>query len=177
MADLQAGKRYAQAVFPIAVLNGTMGRWRSELDEIASVLTESELSRTFSDDRMPLAQRQALVDRVLDVSPVAANLAKLLVAKGRTGEARAVSDAFNRMADEREGIVYAEVTTAVELSGEDVKALEGKLGQSLGKTVFVRPLVDPSITGGLVVRIGDKVIDGSIRTRLKELRRELVAAR
>jgi F-type H+-transporting ATPase subunit delta len=177
MADYQAGKRYAQAVFPIAVLNDTIPRWRSELEDIASVLAESEMAGMFDDERVPVAQRQALVDRVLDVSPIAGNLAKLLISKGRSRDARAVADAFNRMADEREGVVYADVTTAVPLSDAEVQSVAEKLSQSMNKRVIVRPSVDPAITGGMIARIGDRVIDGSIRARLKELRKELVSAR
>jgi F-type H+-transporting ATPase subunit delta len=177
MADYQAGKRYAQAVFAMAKEAGTIAQWRSELDDIATVLAESDAAAVFADDRLPVEQRQQFAERVLDVSPLALNLAKILIAKGRAPDARAVADAFNRLADEEEGIAHAEVTTAVSLSDAEVADLTTRLGEMLNARVTVKTNVDPTIVGGLVIRVGDRIIDGSVRTRLKELRRELVGAR
>jgi F-type H+-transporting ATPase subunit delta len=177
MADFQAGKRYAQAVFSIASEQGTIAAWRQDLEDIAQVLAESDASALLADARRPVEQRQQLVERILDVQPLALNLAKLLVAKGRSLEARAVADAFKRLADEHEGIADAQVTSAVPHTPAEVTSLEQRLGTSLNARVNVTTQVDPSIVGGLVVRVGDRIIDGSIRTRLRVLRRELVGAR
>jgi F-type H+-transporting ATPase subunit delta len=177
MADFQAGKRYAQAVFSIASEQGTIAAWRQDLEDIAQVLAESDASALLADARRPVEQRQQLVERILDVQPLALNLAKLLVAKGRSLEARAVADALKRLADEHEGIADAQVTSAVPLTPAEVTSLEQRLGTSLNARVNVTTQVDPSIVGGLVVRVGDRIIDGSIRTRLRVLRRELVGAR
>ncbi len=177
MADLQAARRYAQAAFQIASEQGTVDTWRAELGDVASVLAESDVAAVFADDRVPMEQREAMVERILDVSPMVLNLAKLLVQKARAAEARAVANAFERMADDAAGIAHAQVTTAVPLSSEQLTAIETQLSTSLGKSVRARGNVDPSIIGGLVVRVGDKLVDGSIRTRLKQLRRELEGAR
>lgn len=177
MADPRAAKRYAQAAFGIASDANAIPQWRSELNDVAMVLAESGLAPVLADTKLPLERRLSLVDRALDVSPLAMNFAKLLVSKGRSTEARAVAEAFDRMADEREGIAHASVTTAVELSPDQLNAISARLSQSLGRQVRTRAVVDPSIIGGLVVRVGDKLVDGSIRTRLKRLRRELEGAR
>src|SRR3990172_7135686 len=116
MADLSAARRYAQAAFGIARDAGAIATWREDLNDVASVLAESGLAPILSDTRVPVEQRLAMVERTLDVSPLALNLAKLLVSKARAGEARAVADAFGRLADDHEGIAHAEVTTAVELA-------------------------------------------------------------
>jgi F-type H+-transporting ATPase subunit delta len=177
MADVQAAKRYAQAVFAIAESGGSIGRWRSDLEDIAAVLAESELAGRFADARISVEDRERLAERVLDLPSQPLNLARLLISKGRSGDARAVADAFNRLADAAEGIVHAEVTTAVVLTDAEVQSIAGRLGEQLSAAVTVATRVDPSIVGGLVVRVGDRMIDGSIRTRLRELRRELVGAR
>ncbi len=177
MADVQAARRYAQAAFGIARDTGTIASWRSELNDVATVLTESGLAPILSDARVPIEQRLSMVERTLDVSPLVLNLAKLLVAKGRAAEGRAVADAFGRLADDHEGIAHAEVTTAVELAPAQLDAIAQQIGQSLGKQVRVTGTVDPGIVGGVVVRVGDKLVDGSVRTRLKRLRRELEGAR
>jgi F-type H+-transporting ATPase subunit delta len=177
MADVQAAKRYAQAVFAIARESGAIAAWRSDLNDIASVLAESGLAPILADGKRPLTERQALIDQVLEIQPAAANLAKLLVQKARTGEARALADAFTAMADAEEGRAKAVVTTAVELSPEQLQAIEAELSRSVGKNVEAVTTVDPSIVGGLVVRLGDKLLDGSVRPRLQVLRRELQGAR
>ncbi|MBA4178977.1 MAG: ATP synthase F1 subunit delta [Anaerolinea sp.] len=179
MADVQAAKRYAQAAFQIATATpgASLDQWRAELREIAEVLSDSAASGLLADRKVPVASRVAMVERMLDLSPLALNLARLLVSKGRSQDARAVSDAFNRMADDYEGIAHASVTTAVELTPEQLSAIEQQLSSSLGKRVRAVGAVDPAIIGGLVVRVGDKLVDGSVRTRLKRLRRELEGVR
>lgn len=177
MADLQAAKRYAQAAFGIARDAGTIATWRGQLNDVASVLSESGLAPVLADSRVPVDQRAALVERVLDVEPMVLNLARLLVAKGRSGEARAVAEAFGRMADDHEGIAHAQVTTAVELAPAQLEAIAQQIGAAVGKQVRATGSVDPGIVGGIVVRVGDKLVDGSVRTRLKQLRRELEGAR
>lgn len=177
MADLQAAKRYAQAVFEIAVRDGTIEPWRRDLADVAAVLSDSQVAPVLADARLPLAERLGMVEKTLELPAKALNLAKLLVQKGRSYEARAVLDAFNRMADEREGIAHAQITTAVSLSPDELAAIESRLAASTGKTVSAVSIVDPNIIGGLVVRVGDELIDGSVRTRLRRLRRELEGAR
>lgn len=177
MADPQVGKRYAQAAFEVARDQGAIAQWRSDLEDIASVLVDSAAAGLFSDTRIPVDRRLAMVDRALDVQPLARNFARLLVAKGRAGDAREVVRAFAEMADAHEGVVNARLTTAVELSPDELRSIEQRLSSSLGKTVRASAAVDPGILGGMVVRVGDRLIDGSVRTRLRRLRRELEGAR
>jgi len=177
MASEQVARRYAQAVFSIAVEQDTIARWRSDLSDIALVLSESEASPLFADSRIPLAKREEMLGRILDVQPLALNFAKVLLQKGRTLEARAIGDAFGRMADERMGIVHAQFTSAFDLSAGQIETIEQRLSKETGKTVKATAHTDPAILGGLIIRIGDTLVDGSIRMRLKRLRRELEGAR
>jgi F-type H+-transporting ATPase subunit delta len=175
MAHQEAASRYAQAVFRIALQHGTIDQWRSDLDDIATVMSDSDSAAIFADDRRPLRDRYALVDRVLDVAPVARNLAKLLIQKSRSQGARAVANAFSALADEHAGIAKAEITTALPVTDAQRAGIEAQLSRSLGKTVTATTAVDPALIGGLIVRVGDQLIDGSVRTRLRLLRRELTA--
>jgi F-type H+-transporting ATPase subunit delta len=176
MASDEAARRYAQAAFAIALDDGTIDQWRRDLQDIASVLAESELAYALADERNPVESRHKILDRVLDVSPKALNLAKLLVAKGRSRGARFVAMSFQRMADEHEGRIQAEVTSAIELAPEQVAAIEKRLSDSLGMKVTVNLIVAPAIMGGLIIRVGDQLIDGSIRTRLRRLEQRLAGA-
>jgi len=177
MANEQAAKRWAQAAMSLAVEANALAQWRADLEEIAAVLAESDAAGVLSDGKVPVDRRVAMVDRVLDVQPLAMNLAKLLVTKGRSRDAREVADAFNQLANAVEGIAHAEVTTAVDLPAGQVAAIEQRLSSSLGKKVVAKATTDPSIIGGIVVQVGDHLVDGSVRTRLKQLRRELEGAR
>ncbi len=176
MADRQAAKRYAQAAFAIARDGEAFAQWRTDLDDVATVLAESDAAGWFATPRVAVADRQAAVERTLDVGPLALNLARLLIAKGRTFEAREIADAFNRLADEHEGLAQAEITTAVPLQPDEVAAMEQRLGEALGKQITATATVDTDIIGGVVLRIDDHLIDGSVRSRLKRLRRELSGA-
>lgn len=177
MAELRAARRYAQAAFQIAVDAGTIPTWRSDLADIAQVLSASDLAPALDDRRMPLSIRLEMVERVLDISPLGLNLAKLLVQKGRSLDASAVADAFNEFADQHDGIAHAQITTAVDLDPTQVANIEQQLSTTLKKNVQAVASVDPSIIGGIVVRVGDRMVDASVRTRLKQLRKELQGAR
>ena len=176
MADRQAAKRYAQAAFAIARDGDAIAQWRSDLDDVAAVLADSDAAGWFAAPRVPVAERQAAVGRALEVGPLALNLARLLIAKGRTLEAREVADAFNRLADEHEGLAQAEITTAVPLQDDQIAAMEQRLGEALGKQITATASVDSDIIGGVVLRIDDHLIDGSVRSRLRRLRQELSGA-
>ncbi|MXY36380.1 MAG: ATP synthase F1 subunit delta [Dehalococcoidia bacterium] len=176
MADRQAAKRYAQAAFAIARDGDAIAQWRADLDDVAAVLSDSDAASWFAAPRVAVAERQAAAERALEVGPLALNLARLLIAKGRTLEAREVADAFNRLADEHEGLAQAEITTAVPLQDDQVAAMEQRLGEALGKQITATAAVDSDIIGGVVLRIDDHLIDGSVRSRLRRLRQELSGA-
>ena len=177
MADLDAARRYAQAAFDIANAGNAIDLWRSDLADVAQVLTDSQVASVFADARIPLDQRLAMLDRVLDVQPLVLNLARLLVQKGRSLDAAAVAAAFGQMADEQQNIAHAQITTAVPLDASQVANIETQLSTSLGKRVRATAVVDPAILGGVLVRVGDKLIDGSVRSRLRRLRRDLEGVR
>lgn len=177
MADEQAAKRYAQAALELAVEGGNIAAWRSDLADIAAVLTESEAAGYFADTRVPVEERLGALERVLDIGPMSLNLARVLVTRGRSRMARQVAQAFQRLADEHEGIEHARVVTAIDLPPEQLRAIEARLSAQLGKRVQATAQVDPSIVGGILIRVGDSLVDGSVRTRLKRLKAELEGAR
>ncbi|GAB4321770.1 MAG: ATP synthase F1 subunit delta [Dehalococcoidia bacterium] len=177
MADRQVARRYAQAAFELARQEGDLPGWRRELDDVATVFVDSDAAPVFADGRIPLPERFAFAERVLDVRPAVVNLAKLLIQKGRTGEAREIANVFGEMVDEAEGIAHARITTAVDLSPEQVAEVEQALSRAYDKRIIGHASVDPDLLGGIVLRIGDRLIDGSVRTRLKLLRDELKGAR
>jgi F-type H+-transporting ATPase subunit delta len=100
----------------------------------------------------------------------------LLADRGKLHLARAIQSAYQQMADARAGVAHATVTTAVPLTLEERADVEAKLSAMTGKRVDVTPVVDESILGGIIARVGDQLIDGSTRTRLMALKRRLGTA-
>lgn len=171
-----AARRYANAIFEIARASDTIDQWRTDVDDIASLMVDSELAQLLANARLGRSERYGILERVLDVGPLTLNYAKLLVDKGRTLEAGHIAMEFQRLADEHQGIANARITTAIELEPDRVESIASQLSGATGKQI--RPFVDidPSIVGGIIVRINDQLIDGSLRTRLQELRRQLAGA-
>ena len=100
---------------------------------------------------------------------------RLLIAKGRITLLPEVAQQFERLLNQAQNVVVAEVTTAIPLDAAEEARVAQQLSGMTGKEVRIQTRVDPTIQGGLIARIGDRVIDGSVRTRLAMLRRELAA--
>lgn len=149
-----------------------------ELEEVAKALSSvSLLKRTLSDPGLPAEERRSVVSDVLGglFSPVTLGLVDLLVDENLVDSVDAVASAYRRLLDEDRGVVRARVTSAVELSAGDMEALRTGLTEKLGGQVVIEQDVDPGILGGLIVQVGDTVLDGSVAGRLRRLREELDA--
>ncbi|GGC21868.1 ATP synthase subunit delta [Novosphingobium marinum] len=170
-ASLQG--RYASALFDLASENGTVTAVETDLDRLDQALDESDdLSSLI---RNPEVSRDALgramngVSEVLGLSPLTRNFLGVLAANRRLGVLPEIIRAFDAIAAASRGEATAEVTSAHPLQPEQVEALRQKLEAREGRNVKVRTNVDPDLLGGLVVTIGSKRIDSSIRTRLNSL--------
>ncbi len=169
-----AAKRYAEAVAGIARDGGTQDVWRDDLDSLAQLVQDPQAGPFLTSARVDQAEKRRLLDRALVVSPLAMNLALLLLDKGRLAAAPAIAAAYSHMLDAERGIVDADVTTAVVLSDEERRVVGQRLRAITGANeVRVAAHVDPALIGGMVVRVGDQLIDGSTRTRLLQLKRTL----
>ena len=124
---------------------------------------------------MPRDEKLRLLDAGLKayLSPLAMNLVRLLEQRGKVALAREIQVAFQAMLDDRRGVAHAVVTTAVPLADDERAAVAAKLSAMTGKQVDVMSVVDASIIGGIVARIGDQLVDGSTRSRLAALKRSL----
>ena len=168
-------KRYAQAVFDIARENEQYDRWMADLQEMAAVLDEEEIATLLENPKVRLDNKSRLVrSRLAGVAPLALNLALLLASKDRFHLAGQIRDEYEKLLNDHLNVAVAEATTAVELSDSEQTKLAEQLGQLMGKRIVLRAKVDPAIGGGLLAKIGDKVIDGTIHTRLAILRDKLV---
>lgn len=169
-----AAKRYARAAFEVALEHGALDRWSDDLRLIAAVMGDAKALAFLTNTKVPLAERYRLLETTLaGIDPRAMNLAKLLVAKGRASLAPQIAEAYLGLVDEHRGIAHATVVTAIPLSDAERETVEKKLSEISGKQVIAHLEVEPGIVGGLVARIGDKVIDGSTRGKLLALKRRL----
>lgn len=167
-------RRHAQAIFQLALQQKTLEQWRADLRRLVQVLTDEELVHFWDSPRVRLDNKLSVLKQALQgVSPLVLNLAGLIMAKGRLGIVTDLVDEYDRLVDAYNGIEHAEITTAVPLDDTTQERLSRELGEALDKKVTIKPRVEPAIIGGMIARIGDRVIDGSVKTRLENLRRDL----
>jgi F-type H+-transporting ATPase subunit delta len=170
-----SARRHAQAAFQIALEQKELDIWRGDLEQISEAVKEPLLFAFLESPKIPFTEKaRVLSQRLEGVNPLAMNLAYLLVAKGRLGIVEDMVFEYERLVDEHRGIAHAEVATAVPLDPEEKDKLTSRLSALMGKEIVVTTRVDPSIIGGLIARVGDKLIDGSTKSRLLALRENLV---
>lgn len=173
-----AARRYAEAAHLIAREEGKADAWAEGLASLSALFADERAQRLFADSRVPLEQKRQLVEKALaGADKNVLSLALLLVRRGRTSLGPQIAQAYQEILDREKGISHALVTSAVPLSDGERHAVEAKLHELAGGEVVMSTQVDESILGGLVVRIGDRLIDGSTRSRLMALKRRLAGAR
>ena len=172
-----AARRYAEAAFQVAQRDGTLETWRAELDEAAAVTADEQVGRMLANPAVALETRLEMAESIFGrvVGKPVLNLIGLMLRRGRIDQLPRVAAEFRRLDNARQGITLATATSAAPLSPEDVRALTARMEQFTGGRVELDLQVDPSLLGGLVVRVGDRLIDGSVRGRLERLRNQLVS--
>jgi F-type H+-transporting ATPase subunit delta len=177
MPRISSGKRYAQAAFELAFQKKELESWQGGLKKIAGLTTDEEIMALLQNPRLPFAAKKSLLQKRLgEINPLVFNLALLLTSKDILRLAGDISKQYNDLLDVHRGINRAEVIAALPLNDEDREAIASRLGEIVERKVVVEAQVDSSIIGGFIARIGDTLIDGSIRQRLEALRKSLVEA-
>jgi F-type H+-transporting ATPase subunit delta len=172
-----AARRYAEAAFQVATRDDTLDTWRSELDLAAGIAGDERVLKVLRNPAIPVERRSDVLSEMLGshASGPVLNLIQLLLRRGRIEELPRVAEQFRRLDDERQGITQATATSATALTPDEVRAITARLEQSTGGRIELDVQVDPSLLGGLVVRVGDRLIDGSVRGRLERLRNQLMS--
>jgi F-type H+-transporting ATPase subunit delta len=164
---------YASALFAVAGTEGNLAEVEDELFRFARTLEASdELRTTLTDAALPVSQRQQIVEDLLGgkANPVTVALASMVVGVGRSRDLVSIIDELVRLSAEEGNKELAEVRSAVALTDDQKARLAEALGKATGKKVELKVVLDESVLGGLVAQIGDTVIDGSVRTRLEQLK-------
>jgi F-type H+-transporting ATPase subunit delta len=167
---------YAHALLEVSRAEGHLAEIEDELFRFARTFEGSdELRAALTDPALPSERRVALVEDLLGGKALRTSsaLASFIVAAGRAGELPAIIDRFVELAAAEQRRAVAEVRTAIELTPEQTERLREALNRATGKDVEVKVVVDPSVLGGIVARVGDLVIDGSVRHRLEQLREQI----
>ncbi len=166
---------YSDALFEVARAEGSLEAVSDELFRFARALEGSEeLRGALTDPHLPPARRQQIVEDLLGgkANGTTVSLVSMVVAAGRSRDLTAIIDQLVAKAAESQDRAVAEVRSTIELSEEQRARLADAIKKATGKTVEVKVVIDPTILGGLVTTVGDTVIDGSVKTRLDQLKNQ-----
>ncbi|MEM1409473.1 MAG: F0F1 ATP synthase subunit delta [Pseudomonadota bacterium] len=182
MADQRSeiAERYASAFFELAQDEGKVAAIEANLDALAAALTESaDLKRLIASPAFSAHDKLSGVAAILEKSkaePLTVNFGKLLAKNGRLPLLQSIITTFKAISAEARGEVSAEVVSAHPLSDEQTTDLKNQLRASTGKDIALDARIDPDLLGGLVVRVGSRMIDSSLKTKLARLRARLKEA-
>ena len=167
---------YARALFEVARAEGTLDEVEDELFRFArSFEASDELRTTLTDEMIPAGKRQAIVEDLLGgkATGTTTQLVSMVVGSGRGRDLPAIIDKLVARAANSKNLEVAEVRSAVALTDDQQARLKAALANATGKQVNLKVVVDPSVLGGLVATVGDTVIDGTVRTRVEQLKSRL----
>ena len=172
-----AAKRYAIAAFELAQEHNDSDAWLNALRQIAEFMGDPEVRRVLENTRVAQEPKQRLIEAALgDLPALPLNLARLLVRKNRSALAVDIARQFEQLLEQQRGVSRARATTAVPLGDAERAALSQRLSQQTGGEIVLETAVDPELLGGVVVQIGDRLIDASTRMKLRALRANLISA-
>ena len=167
---------YASALFQVVRAEGELDRVENELYHFGKLLESNhELKQALSDKSIERDQRAKVLEQILSgkVSPHTLGLLEFIVSQGRARQLPQILEELSDLAAEARQAVVAEVRTAVALDDSQRQQLASALSSATGKKVEVKVVVDPSVVGGIVSKVGDTVIDGSVRRRLEQLKEQV----
>jgi F-type H+-transporting ATPase subunit delta len=166
-------RAYAEALLGVARAEGTLRDVEDELFRFSRLLDgNDELRSTLTDASIPVSRRQQVVEDLLGgkASPTTVSLLSMVIGAGRSRDLPGIIDELVKLSAASAQKQVAEVRTAIDLDEDQRSRLAAALQQAVGSPVEVKVIVDPDVLGGVVAQIGDTVIDGSIRTRLDQLK-------
>jgi F-type H+-transporting ATPase subunit delta len=169
---------YASAILDLAKAEGQLDRVESEFLAIGqAVETSADLRSTLTDPQLPIDKKQAVIDDLIGgrASSLTVGLVQFIVGQGRSSEIPSIAKSFVEKAVESRDRAVAEVRSAVPLDDPTVERLATALGKATGKRVEVKVIVDESVMGGIVARVGDVVIDGTVANAIGELRQAVLS--
>jgi F-type H+-transporting ATPase subunit delta len=171
-----SARRYAQALFLIAEEKGDQNQWLADLEVLANSSRNSDFIAFIDSPKIENVKKIKLIKEAFSksISDLALNLVSLLATRNSVASLSSIAGAYQELVDSEKGVERAEIVSAVKLTDEQVKDIVDKLTQMLRKELSVITYVDESILGGYLARVGDRLVDGSVKTQLEDMRRELI---
>jgi F-type H+-transporting ATPase subunit delta len=161
-------------VFDIALTRGELDAWVRDLEVVATALEDQQISSFLASPKVAFPRKQEVLATILEgVNPLVQNLMYMLVSKGRLSILPDLEAEYRRLVDAHRGVEEVEVTTAILLDDQQRDEISDHLSRTIAKDIRLLTKVDPDIVGGVVYRVGDKVLDGSVRSKLLALKRNL----
>lgn len=178
MSKVVFARRYAEAVFEIAHQNNELDRWLTDLGKIAQLTRDTEMLSWLENPKVPFTQKSGILKKNLgpEVSPLALNLVYIMITKNIIRYAGAIAREYRALVDENRGIATAGVTTAAPLGETEKADLIARLSSVTGKKIELETRIDPAIIGGFVARVGDKLLDGSTKSKLTALKQKMAGS-
>ena len=177
MKNLIVARRYAKALLIIGKEDGQAETYRDELDGFTKLMAkEKELEQAITNPLYAAPGRKKVLAIIVDkvgISKIVASFLLLLFDKGRFDFLSDINDFYQKLADELKGVLRANLVSASELSSETVEKIRTTLSKRTGKDIILQVEQDPGLIGGIVSRIGDLVLDGSIKSQLLNMRESL----
>jgi F-type H+-transporting ATPase subunit delta len=176
MASIVYARRYAQAAIDLGIEHHDLDAWRADLALLAELWSDTGLRAYLEDVRI---SKQARLDRARErlanhISPRAMNMVLLLITRGRTSLVPYIARHFTEIERQRDKKVVATVTSATELSPAERDTISRRLSEYTGLQVELETAIQPEILGGLVIKVGDQLLDLSVLGKLKRLREQVV---
>lgn len=176
MAKQVGGQRYARALFDLAVEKDATDQWATDLAQLADVMQDEQFNLFLKHAEVPLDRKiESLATVLPEIDPMVRNLGSLLITRNSVDTIGDVAVSYNRLVDDRLGRQRIEVTTAVELEPAEAERIRQFVVNLVQREVVMSTHVDEAILGGMVIQIGDRLMDGSTRSRLEELRKQIRA--
>jgi len=166
-------RRYARAVFDIALEENGLERWQSDLQQIVGAAADARFLAVLESPKIKFEEKSRLLSQLGGIDPLVLNLVRLLVARGGVNILPDIAAEYYHLVDDYRGVETAVVVTAVPLEKKDKEKLAEELGAIVDKKVQLESSVDPSIIGGIIVRVGGRLLDGSTRSKLMALKKDL----
>ena len=169
---------YARSLFEVAKEQNKLDAVRDQLGEFADALdSNQEMQVFFFSPYFSTPEKEEGLDKIVTgAEPILLNFLKLLLEKSRMPTLFRVRRVFDEMWQRENKLLPVEITSAIELDKKTVKQIGDRIGEETGQKIELSEQVDPDILGGLIVRVGNSIIDASIRARLDQLRKQVAKA-
>jgi F-type H+-transporting ATPase subunit delta len=169
---------YARALFEVAVEHDELDEIREQLDAFADAMNDNrDLAVFFFSPYFSVPEKKEGLERaVLDANPALSNFLQALIERHRMPAIYRIRTEFAALWDQERKLLPVQITSAVELSAETVDSLGKRIGEQVDRQIEVSATVDPDILGGVVLRVGNVILDASIKNRLEQLRKQVAQA-